>query len=115
MGENEQPEGLRDLFADAIDSGRTLVRAEIAYYRASALAKVDHARLPLILLVAAVLIIQASLTALFVGLGFALAFRFGPFGGGIVAALLGLALAGILALIAKRRFAAGSAIGDKKR
>jgi hypothetical protein len=112
---DSHPEGLRDLFTQAIEHGRAFAGAEVAYYKATALDKVDRAKLPIVFLFSALLLVQAALTTLFVGIGFALAFWLGPLGGGIASAAIALAVAGLLVWLAQRRLAAKPLVGTEKK
>ncbi len=102
-------EPIGTLLSQAIERARDLARAEVAYYRAVATDKATALARPAILLVVALLIVQASLTTLVVSLGVAVAAWLGLAGGLLVAAVVGLALAGLLAWIASRSLGGGAA------
>lgn len=93
---------VRRLVAD----GKVYARAEIDIYRHKALAWIPPVRTAAILAVVALFLAQAAITTLLVFVGFWLALWFGPLGGGIAAALIGLALAGLLVWIAIRKLSA---------
>jgi hypothetical protein len=82
---------LGDLFGRLADDGRAFVRAEADLYKKIALRRADKAKYGLAALVAGVLLIEAALIVLFVGLALALALHVGPvLGGLIVAGVAGL-------------------------
>jgi hypothetical protein len=102
-----QPEeGIGSLFSRLIDDGRELVRAETAVYREITLNRIVRSRTAIILAIVGLLLAQASVTALLVGLLFGLAWYLGPIGAGVVIAIVGLAIAGLLFRAALKRFAA---------
>lgn len=94
-------EPIGTLLSQAVERARDLAKAEIAYYRAVATGKAQGFVRPAILIVAALLILQASLTVLVAALGVAIAAWLGPAGGLAVAAIVGIVLAGVLTLVAK--------------
>jgi hypothetical protein len=108
-----QPEeGIGTLFSRLIDDGRDLVRAEANLYREMTLNRLVRSRTAVILAVAGVLLAQASVTALLVGLLFGLAWWFGPIGAGVSIAAIGLLISGLLIRAALKRFAAATDLED---
>jgi hypothetical protein len=104
-----QPEeGIGSLFSRLIDDGRDLFRAETALYREITLNRLVRSRSAIILAAIGLLLAQASVTALLVGLLFGLAWYLGPIGAGVVIAIVGLAMAGLLFRAAVKRFAAAT-------
>ncbi|MDB5685251.1 MAG: hypothetical protein JWM38_2586 [Sphingomonas bacterium] len=99
-----EPETLGALFARLIDDGANLFRAELNLYRQGALRRAARAKTPVIMVVAAVLLVQSSVTTMLVGLALGLARWLGPVGGGLAAALVGLIAAAILLKMAMARF-----------
>lgn len=104
----QQEEGIGTLFSRLIEEGRDFVRAEIGVYRQITLNRLMRSRTAVVLAVAAILLAQASITALLVGIMFALAWWLGPIGGGVVTAVLGLLISWLLIRAAIKRFAAAT-------
>jgi hypothetical protein len=99
----DEQESLRDLVARVIDNTKAYLRAEVALQKQRAATWAGRAGPAVGLLIGALLIVQASLTVLVAALGWLVASWLGPAGGFAAAALLGLALAGLLAWIAVRQ------------
>lgn len=95
-GAEEPEETIGDLFSRAFQEGGQLVRAELAVYRRLAIRRALAARLAVGMMLAGVLLAFGSAAALIVGLALGLAHFIGPVGGGIVAALIGFAIAALL-------------------
>lgn len=110
----QSDEGIGTLFARLIDEGRDLVRAEVELYRQITLNRLLRSRLAVALAITAVLLAQASVTALLVGLVIFMAFWLGPIGGGLAVGIGGLLICAILLRIAARSFAAAVEPDDKK-
>ena len=109
-------EGIGTLFSRLIDDGRELVRSEINLYRELTLNRVVRSRTAVILAVAGVMLAQASVTALIIGLLFGLAWWFGPIGAGVAVAAVGLLISALLLRAAVKRFVAVSELdGDKDK
>lgn len=100
MNPQRDPESIGSLVGRLVADGKAYARAEVDIYKHKALAWVPPVRTAAILAVVALFLAQAAITTLLVFLGFWLALWLGPLGGGIAAALIGLALAGLLAWIA---------------
>lgn len=98
--EGEEPESLRELAARVIDNSKAYVRAEITLAKQTAVTKASQAAMPAVLVVAGIVLVQAAITILAAALGLLLAHWLGPAGGLAVAALIVLALAGLLVWIA---------------
>ena len=103
MNPQRDTESIGSLVRRLIVDGRTYVRAEVEVYRHKALAWVPPVRTAAVLAILALFLAQAAITTLLVFLGFWLALWFGPLGGGIAAALLGLIVAGLFVWIAVRK------------
>ena len=107
-----------ELISRLIDDAKRFARAEVDYYKQLGLAYVGGLKLGVILVVVAIFLLQASLTTLLIGIGLLLAHfiaALGVDGGVIVAAVIGLAICGLLVRIAVGRFAkvaSGEAIKD---
>lgn len=91
------------LLTRLIESAKDFARAEIALAKATALDWFGQAQIALILLVAALVLALSAVTILLAALGMALAAWLGVAGGLAIAALIGLATAGILIAIAVKR------------
>jgi hypothetical protein len=102
-GAPEPKETLGTLFARLIDDGTNLFRAELNLYRQAAFRRVAQARLPVVMIVVAILLAQSSVTTILVGCALGLARWLGPAGGGLVMGLIGFAIAGLLVRTALTR------------
>ena len=103
MADTEQhEEGVGELFGRLVDDGKAFARAEIGYYRALAAVKAGQANGGVILIVAAVLIASACITALLVGLILSLATLVGPGLATLIVIVSALALAGLLGWLGVR-------------
>ena len=71
--------------------------------KAQAEDKAEAIKLPALLFGAAFLFLQASVVVLCMTIALALATLIGPLGGGLVATLIGLGIAGALALVGKAK------------
>lgn len=98
-----EPESLRDLATRVIDDGKAYLQAEVRVVKQTVSTKVGQIGPAAGLLAGALLLVQAALTVLAAALGLLLAQWLGSAGGFAVAALIVLALAGLLAWIALRR------------
>lgn len=98
----------------AADDARELVGAEIELAKTRLLARVAGARNAIILLVAAVFLLQAALTTLLVGFALGLAHFLGPLGGAAMVFLVTLIVIGVLAKIAIGQFSSDGATPEKK-
>ncbi len=96
MNEQRDNESIGSLFGRLLVDGKACARAEVDIYRQKALSWVPPIRAAAILLVVALFLAQAAITTLLVGFGVWLGRWVGPFGGGAIAALVGLMIAGLL-------------------
>lgn len=102
-GASDGDETLGTLFARLVDDGTNLFRAELNLYRQAAFRRFAQARLPVIMIVAAVLLAQSSVTTILVGCAFGLAHWLGPAGGGLAMGVIGFAISGLLVWAAVSR------------
>jgi divalent metal cation (Fe/Co/Zn/Cd) transporter len=98
-----EDESLGTLFARLADDGTNLFRAELNLYRQAAFRRFAQARLPVIMIVAAILIAQSSVTTILVGGALGLAHWLGPAGGGLAMGVIGFAISGLLVKLAISR------------
>jgi hypothetical protein len=103
----QQGEGVGALFGRLVDDGKAFARAEIGYYRTLAAIKAGQAKGGLILIVAAVLIASACVTALLVGLILSLATLVGPGLATLIVIVGALVLAGLLGWLGVRSLQRG--------
>ena len=103
--EDETPVG--ELFGRLIDDGKNYVRAEVDLVRARAEGQMERAKLPLLLGAGAIAFAFASVLALVLTMVLALASLLGPLGGGLLAVVIALMIAGGLGLAAVRSWNAG--------
>jgi hypothetical protein len=101
--EGEEPESLRELAGRVIDNTKAYVRAEVTLVKQTAVTKASQAAVPAALVVVAVLLLQAAITVLAAALGLFFARWLGSAGGLAVAALVVLAISGLLVWIAVNR------------
>lgn len=100
---HDDADSIGGLAKQLVADGRDYVAAEVDVYRQKALSWVPPIRLAAGLAVGAIMLAQASVTTLLVFVGFWLALWLGPIGGGVAAALIGFAVAGLFAWIAVRQ------------
>lgn len=103
---DEAPIG--DLFGQLIDNGKAYARAEVDLVRARAVGQVTRAKWPAILGGASLAFAFAAVIALVMTLVLALASVLGPLGGGLLATLIVLLVAGGLAIAALKGWKAGA-------
>ena len=99
--QDEVPIG--DLVGRLIDQGKGFARAEVGLAKAIATAKIDAAKLPVLLLAAALLFVIAGVVVFCMTIALALATLIGPLAGGLAATVIAFAIAGGLALVAKNK------------
>jgi hypothetical protein len=97
---------LGELVGRLIDQGKGYARAEVGLVKAIASAKVDAAKLPVILLGVALLFVIAGVVVFCITIALALATLIGPLAGGLIATLMAFAIAGVLALIGVKKLKA---------
>lgn len=102
--EVDEPESLRELVGRVIDNAKAYVKAEVTLAKQTATTKAGQAGPAVVMVVVAVLLLQAAITVLAAALGLLLARWLGPAGGLAVAALLVVVIAGLLVWFAASRF-----------
>ena len=100
IDEDEKPVG--ELFSKLIDEGKAYAKAELGLAKASAEAKADSAKKPVIVGFTALLFLQSATTAFAITLALALATLVGPLAGGLIATVVTLGIAIALGLWAKK-------------
>jgi hypothetical protein len=110
----DSEQSLGTLFARLIDDGTNLFRAELNLYRQAAFRRVAQAKLPVIMIVAAVLLAQSAVTVILVGFALGLARWLGPAGGGLAVGVVSLAICGLLVMVAIKRLTATVAEANVK-
>ncbi|WP_164857254.1 phage holin family protein [Sphingomonas crocodyli] len=96
-------EPIRALFTRLTADIRTLIEAEVALLRIDFYRRIARAKLAIILIVGALLLGQAAAVVLLMSLAFALSPYLTPFGGAMVAALIGAIAAGLCAKMGMKR------------
>lgn len=94
--------GLPGLLGQLVQDAIGLARAEIELAKAKAADRIRRSRTAVILLIGALVVAQASIVGLVMGLVMALTPYVGPAGAGAILLAAGLFVAGLLAWIAKR-------------
>jgi hypothetical protein len=97
----EKPIG--ELVHQLIEDGKAYAQAELEVGKAIVAGKIDQFKLPVVLLAAAFLFLQASVVLLGMTIYATLVSRLGPFLAGLIATLLMLAAAGGMAWYAVKR------------
>ena len=87
---------------ELIDEGMAYAKAELGLAKATAEAKADSAKKPIMVGFAALLFLQAAATVLAITIALALATLVGPLAGGLIATLVTLGIAALLGLWAKK-------------
>lgn len=100
--------GLPGLIGQLAQDAIALVRAEVELAKSKVADRLRRSRTAIILLVAALVIVQASIVGLVVGLVLALVPLVGAAGAGLVLLVAGLVIAGLLAWAAMRLFSTPS-------
>lgn len=100
----EQPDhdnvSIAALFARLIDDAERVVRAELRLYRAEFISRVGAARSAIVLIVVALLLAQAALIAMVLGLLLILRHPLGEVGATILIVLVSLGIAALLVRVA---------------
>lgn len=97
---DEKPIG--ELFGQLIDEGKAFAKAELGFARATAEAKAEAAKMPVLLGAAALLFLIAGVVVLCMTMALALATLVGPLAGGLIASLITFGIAYGLFLWAKQ-------------
>ena len=103
-GANDDEKPIGELFGRLVDDGKAYARAEFNLARATAESRAEAAKKPLALAAAALLFVQAGVVVFGVAIAMGLAPLIGPLAGGLVAALIMFAIAGLLGWLAKREY-----------
>lgn len=101
-GDDAEEKPIGELFEQLIDEGKAYAKAELGLVKATAEAKVEGARKPALLGAAAALFLIAGVVVLCMTVALALATLVGPLAGGLIAAMLSLAIAYALYAFAMR-------------
>ena len=104
LDQDEPPIG--ELFGRLIDQGKGFARAEVGLAKAIASAKADAAKIPAILLGAALLFVIAGVVVFCITIALALATLIGPLAGGLIATVIAFAIAGLLAFVGVKKLSA---------
>jgi hypothetical protein len=102
-GDDLDQETIGGLFGRLVENTEQLVRAELRVYREAMLLRLLRARIAVVFIVLALLIIGGAVTAILVGLAIALGPMVGPVAACFLVGVGGLALAGLLIWVAVRR------------
>ena len=93
-GEDEvEDRPIGELFGQLIDEGKAYARAELGLAKATAEAKAEAAKKPILLGVASLLFLLAGVIVLCMTMALALATLVGPLAGGLIATLITFAIA----------------------
>ena len=101
-GDDDEERPIGELFGKLIDDGKAYAKAELGLAKATAEAKANAAKKPVLLGAAALLFLIAGVVVLCMTIALALATLVGPLAGGLIAALVTLGIAGLLGLWAKQ-------------
>ena len=101
-GGDEEEKPIGELFGQLVDEAKAYAKAEIGLVKASAEAKAESAKKPVVLGAAALLFLVAGVVVLCMTLAMSLATLIGPLAGGLIAAAVSLAIAYILYALAAR-------------
>ncbi|ODU21492.1 MAG: hypothetical protein ABS87_06595 [Sphingomonas sp. SCN 67-18] len=94
---------IADLLVRLVDETDDFVRAELGLFRAQALRRLTRSRGALAMALIGIVIVQASVIALLVGLIFALAPHVGPLAATLIVLAVALGIAGMLIATAWRQ------------
>ena len=92
-GEEVEEQPIGELFGRLIDEGKAYARAELGLAKATAEAKAEAAKKPVMLAAASLLFLVAGVIVLCMTLALALATLVGPLAGGLIASLVTFAIA----------------------
>lgn len=111
--EAPEPPPVGALFGELIEDVETFVRAELRLQRAKAVARLVESRAAIVMLVVAVMLGQAVVTALLIGIVLALAPRLGDLPAAVLVAVIAAALVALLVTLAIRRLDHATRIEQK--
>jgi len=101
-GDDQDEKPIGELFGQLIDEGKAYAKAELGLVKATAESKAEGAKKPALIGAAAVLFLMAGVVVLCMTVALALATLVGPLAGGLIAAMLSLAIAYALYTFAMR-------------
>jgi hypothetical protein len=102
-GKRSAGPGIGELIGQVTQDGKAAIKAEIDLYKAIAVHRASGLKIGVPLLIVALFVLQAVVTAIFVGVLFALAGWIGAGWATLATAVLGFALVGLLAWLGIRR------------
>ncbi|WP_414902955.1 phage holin family protein [Sphingomonas flavalba] len=102
-----------ELFAGLIEDTERYVRAELTLQRAKLVDRLLMSRAALAMAVGAIILVQAAISALLVGIVLALAPRLGALGAALLVTVIALAIAGALLAAAFRWFDRATQIAEE--
>lgn len=100
-GGEEEEKPIGELFGQLVDEAKAYAKAEIGLVKATAEAKAEGARKPVVLAVSALLFLVAGVVVLCMTMALALATLVGPLAGGLIASAVTFATAFILYSLAR--------------
>lgn len=103
-GANDDEKPIGELFGRLVDDGKAYAKAEFDLARATAEARAEAAKKPLLLGVAAVLFVEAGVVVFGITIALSLATLIGPLAGGLIATAISFGIAGLLGWLAKREY-----------
>ena len=92
-GDELEEKPIGELFGQLIDEGKAYARAEFGLAKATAEAKADAAKKPVLLAAASLLFLVVGVIVLCMTMALALATLVGPLAGGLIASLITFAIA----------------------
>jgi hypothetical protein len=103
-GIDQEDAPVGELFGRLVDEGKAYAKAELNLAKATAEAKGEELKRPVLLGAAALLFLEAGVVVLCVTLALSLATLIGPLAGGLIATLVAFGIAGLLGYLAKREW-----------
>lgn len=101
-GGDEEEKPIGELFGQLVDEAKAYAKAEVGLVKATAEAKAEGAKKPVVLGAAALLFLIAGVVVLCMTMATALATLIGPLAGGLIATAVSLAIAYSLYALAVR-------------
>jgi hypothetical protein len=102
-GEPDEGRPISELLSQLVEDGKAYAEAEFNVAKAVAAEKVEGVKVPLLLGLFALLFLQAGVVLLGMTVYLTLVSRMGPFGAGLIATVLFIAIAGGLGWYAAKR------------
>lgn len=103
-GANDDETPIGELFGRLVDDSKAYARAEFDLARATAEAKADGIKKPVLLGLAALLFVEAGVVVFGISIALSLATLIGPLAGGLIATAFIFGIAGVLGWLAKREY-----------